>query len=243
MDTSIGAFSTITSDQVISSVKMNLRIETSDDDMFFDRLVNEGVRHLDALSIFVKKECKLKVNDRKAKLPNGFHKLIGLRGACNQQWTNLIYVDSAFLNSCGCDCDDDASISSLSGSFQIQNGYIYITNTRNLVNPNTLSDDDCDCADDLEWLSIAYWGLNVDEYGVFVVREDYERALVAYCCWKYCQQNFDKYPNNLAKDYEAEWKAQKRWVKSSDVVEKFRLTKREFASIMNSIVKAKVWEM
>jgi len=244
----VGTFGTITSDQVISSAKMQLGIEVSDSDLFFDRLVNEGVRHLDSLSIFVHKECQLKVTDYKAKLPNGFHNLIALRVSVNNSYTNITYVDMPFMQMYGCGVNGP-QIYPYVNTCQIQNGYIVFHG--GVIAPSGyLTSDGKQIADPgmkvlqpIDYVHIAYWGLNIDKYGYLIIRDDYERALVAYCCWKYCQQNFEKYPNNLCNDYKMEWMAQKKWIKSNDVSEDFRLRKREMASVMNAIIKAKTWNI
>lgn len=229
-----GYYNTITLNQVISSVRAQLRIDTSDDDIWIEKLVNEGVRHLDGLSIFVKSFACLTVEDSRAKLPHGYHSLIGIRFKqpdientdgtiiTSQNYFGVTYVDLSFIQS-----STSTNNVAVSSSYQIIGGCIQFNNT----------------IEDGAKIQLAYWGLNVDNDGLFVVYEDYERALTAYACWKYCLQNYDKYPNNLYSTYMLEWKAQKKWIKSNDVRDHFQKNKRAMASTMNAIINAKTWEV
>ena len=97
-----GLYNTVSIQQIISSAKMNLRIESSDDDIFFVRLANEGARHFDSLDTFIKRNCRLTINDGKAKLPNGFVQLLALRPCGSfEVGAGLVYVDQPWLNSNG----------------------------------------------------------------------------------------------------------------------------------------------
>lgn len=230
-----GYYNTITTNQIISSIKMQMKIETSDEDINLERIVNEGVRHLDSLSIFVKSFCCLTVTNSRAKLPHGYHSLIGLRfkqADSYDAYGNLIpgfgyigitYVDKAFLSTASLANNDVQSFT----NYQINGGCIHFNN---------------EVADD-STIQLAYWGLNVDEDGLFVVYEDYERALVAYGCWKYCLQNHNSYPMNITQTYMNEWKAQKKWIKSNDVRDHFRNNKRDMAATMNAVINAKTWDV
>lgn len=214
-----GSASYITVDQVISSIRLQMRLETSDEDVWLEKLIFEGVRHLDAMSIFVKSFSKLTVSDRRAKLPQGYHSLIGLRIGC----LKMTYVDKPFLDNCGCDALNDIT----TNGYQIVNGCIHFE----------------DEIDEGTEVVIAYWGLNVDRDGLFLIHEDHERALTNYACWMYCLQNHTVYPANLAATYMGVWKAQKKWVKSNDVRDHFRKNKREMASTMRAIINAKTWDV
>jgi hypothetical protein len=219
---SVGFFSTTSLDQFVSGAKLQLKIESSDSDIWFIKLANEAIRHLDCYDIFVKKTCSISVINRKAKLPSGFQRLIGLRFGTTNVCSDLVYVDLPFINDCGCSVIS-LNVIPLNGIFQLQDGFIFFHG-----DTSSLTD-----------VTIAYFGLNVDDTGLMKAYEDYERAVIGYICWKYALQNFDKYPANVKEDYHREWQAQKKWVKSTSAQNEARRTKAQLTQIMNSIISDK----
>src|ERR1035437_892624 len=96
-----GSVATISLMQCVTSAKLQLKIEVSDDDIFLERLANEAVRHLDALSTFRKHTVLLEVEENRVKLPPGYQSLIGIRMGTGQNTGTAIYVDMPFLTSIG----------------------------------------------------------------------------------------------------------------------------------------------
>ena len=217
----------------VNIAKGYLKITTTDEDISLERSANEAIQHLDILSILVKKQCTLTVSDHKAKLPAGYAKLIGIRASSGQNYSQLVYVDLPFLNNCGANTIG-SNIVSINGVYQIQGGYIHITN-----NPNILDEDNESIP--LTEITLAYWGLNVDENGLMIGLESYERAIVAYICYKYTLQNFDQFNQYVIESYQSEWKAQKAYLKSKEQQDQFNNTKRQVAASMNSWISSKVW--
>ena len=54
---------TITLSAIVAASKIALKIESSDQDVFFEYLANEAVRHLDSLSVFTKQLCTIDIID------------------------------------------------------------------------------------------------------------------------------------------------------------------------------------
>lgn len=226
----------VTNDQIIASAKMQLKIETTDDDIWFSKLVNEGVRHLDCLTIFKKKVKVLSVNNNMAELPCGFFQMIALRTGSGTNCSNAIYADLPFLYECGC-APGLVNVQTNQNVYEIQGEHIVFHPVPVSYDPDTGTFSE---GVPITSCTIAYFGLNQED-GLFEIFEHYERALTAYVCWKYCQQNFERYPVNLRNEYMAEWQAQKKWVKSVDYFNNFRNTKRQIAEQVNAVLVDKVW--
>ncbi len=190
---------------IISSAKMELNIDNMDNDLYFLKLANEGIRQLDCLSIFTK-QCKvLPICDNKVKLPCGFNQFIGLyysdldgRSINN----GLLYFDTSLLNQNNIAYPQNGYFVNYNGSFQIVGDYI--------IFGSSVQHDS---------VSLIYFGLNVDEDGFMKVYDYYERALTAYICYKYARQNFKEYGQYIIEDFKKEWTAQKNYVKGCDAVD------------------------
>jgi len=129
----------------------------------------------------------------------------------------LLYADTAFLKTCGCDCNDDWN--EFDDTFQISNGYIYL---RTNVEATTVK--------------LAYMGLNVDSEGNMVVYEDFERGLMSYASWMFAVAYYDIIPQGIAESYARTWKAQKAWLKGAAQKENFEENKREIQNIFKSLL-------
>ena len=246
---SSGAYSTISMEQVISSVKMNLRIESGDDDLYIFRFANEGARHFDSLDTFIKRNCTLDINDGKAKLPNGFHQLLAMRPHGTFQDSNLIYVDQPWLTGQGINSN---GYFNGAGAFQINDGYIYFTLGTMADNHgvNATGDYPIDIFGNpvmdttplilASSIEIAFIGMNVDDNGFIRVYSDMERGLIAYISYKYVITSTPgKFSPMQIADAKQEWIAQKHWYKSKVVQDKFRNTKRQVASLANAYIANK----
>ncbi len=217
-------FDTITIDEIIASTKMQLRItDTTTSDDYFELMANEALRHLNCLSLFKKRQCTMDIVDLKSKLPKGFQRILGLRFSStnvsgNENCYNLVYIDRKFLNSCGCDTSA-FNLANYVDSFQMQHGYIYYNSDIGATEA-----------------TLAFMGLNLDEYGRLIVYEDYERAIRAYLCWMFTQAYPEDFKEATTERYGRTWKAQKAFLKGEDVQEDFRQNKYEIGKIFNGLL-------
>lgn len=217
-------FGTITIEEVLASTKTRLQIRTTDSDIFLLDQINEGVRHLDALSVFTQQQCVIEIEDNKSKLPCGFWQLISLRFGEGNTCQEMIYADLDWLSNCGCDVNQINNFTWYTSTFQISDGYIFY----HQLPADTTS------------ATISFMGLNVDSLGRGIIYEDYRRALVSYACYIYCLQNMDENKYRSQMDIHRQtWEAQKRWIKSNDVYNQFHNEKHQIRSIMNSWVADK----
>lgn len=60
---------------------------------------------------------------------------------------------------------------------------------------------------------VRYKGLAVDDQKQLILKDSWERMLVAYCCWKYTLRYSEKYSFNVIQSYEMEFKLQKKSAK------------------------------
>lgn len=66
-----------------------------------------------------------------------------------------------------------------------------------------------DLIDDETEVFIKYRGLSVDDNGDVIIPEKWERAIVAYLCWKFGQRHPDRVPRDLREEYRREFVSQK----------------------------------
>ncbi len=250
-----GDYNHISIDQIVASAKMRLRIgDSGEDDIFLERYANEGARHFDSLSTFVKRQCDLELVNGKAKLPNGFYQMLAV-GSCDAVtgFVNYWYVDQPFLETCGVDMQ--GNFIAAGGLFQIQDGYIYVTVGANYSNNHGTSvlgtsgsttTNASSVASGPVFITnnikIAFIGMNVDDNGMMVVYSDMERGLVAYCVWMYMLDSpAGKYTPQQISANEQIWINQKKWYKSIQFQNNFRNNKRAIASVTNAWISKKDW--
>lgn len=247
------SYGQISVSDVIARAKMQLGLSgTTDNDIWFETLANEAARHLDCLSVTVKRTCKIDIDGSTVCLPKGFKQFVAFRFLDNTdvdngtttltslttttQLTgnivigstngialanNSVYADLKFLGSCGASSNGWYDYYNL---FEIQNGMMYFHGTP-VYTQGLLS----------------FMGFNVDSNGMMLIYEDYERAMWNYICWMFCLQNFDRYPANLREEYRMTWTSQKAWLKSEEVVQHFKDTKRQVSEWANTLVSDKNW--
>jgi hypothetical protein len=215
---------TISVDEVIARTKMQLKLSDTSNDDFIEVLINEGLKHLDTLSITRKFQKCLCIENGKAKLPCNFVKLLGIR----YKTTNYdgkpinvspVYIDKNFLRSCNVPDSTLEVYDSLDDSFQINGGYIYFSSLT-----------------EVQEAEIAYLGSNVDENDRMVFYEDYERALKAYACYQFTLAFIENYNQYVVEMYKREWVAQKNWVRGKDAVDEFNKTKFQMGKIFNALL-------
>ncbi len=243
-----GDYSHITLSQIVSSAKQRLRIESSDEDIFLERYANEGARHFDSLSTFVKRDCEIEIVNGKGRLPNGFYQMLSLTDCSGN---GPIYVDMPFLQGCNLPLQNNW-IDGV-GSYQIQDGWIYFTTSNDyssnhgVFNPATPPPANATNVANgpvslTTHMRISFVGLNVDNDGMMVVYSDMERGLVAYCVWMYMLDSpAGKYTAQQIQANEQIWINQKAWYKGIQFQNNFRNTRRSVASIANAWLVQKNW--
>lgn len=214
---------TIPVTEVAIRTKAQLRIFDSAQDDFLQMLIYEGLRHVDALPMLIKKNCKICVSDGKAKLPCDFYKLLAIRGVSlgvvgNQNlYTDRVYVDRNFLRDEGVECGDE--VQDYSSAFQINGGYIYLGYG----------------GEETEEIHLAYLGLNEDADGNLLIYEDYERALTNYACYMFMMAFNENYNQYLIDRHNRTWVAQKNWLRGEAARLDFEKTKYQIRLTFNAI--------
>ncbi len=237
-----GNYDVISLSAIVASAKIRLKIETTDGDNFLELMANEAIRHLDALSIFTKQICKIQITDNRSELPCGFNKLIGLRVSSptlnGDTCHSLIYANLPFLTECGCDADNQWFVSGF-GAFEIADGQIWyhsIASSYQYIDSSGVTQTVYTTPTEA---TIAFTGLNVNEQGEMICYARYERAIAAYLCYRYAEQNFNEYPAAIREGFKEEWKAQKKWIKSTDFQDNFRMERPQIAAVVNSLISDK----
>jgi len=207
MNNENGSFEYITSAYVVAGAKMNLGIKHStEDDLYLEDMLNEGVKQLRNLQTFVPAIATLPIEGGKAKLPLGFVRFnkgdfpirfVESNGQIDTSTSiftapvfgnNSFFTDSPFA--------DFAGYLPYTGAVNLSNGYLWLEGTI----PN-------------QFLKIAYLSVNVDEAGNILIPAIAERALKAYMCWKYSSVYFKNYPQDIRIGWEREWKFGKKHLK------------------------------
>lgn len=200
-------------DQVLAAVKGDLGImnETIYDSSI-ERWINDGVRHVDACDLFVKKNVFVTIDCGKGKLPMGFRGLLGFRFSQNTLITEsdgttrtdvscfeIMYYNYSFFSECGC--------SPPSGSrSHLQTAEII----GNVIHFHNLPDG-------VDQIEMAYIGIPLSNECLFLIPPDYERGLSAYARSKWYEANPEVKGTTLSlqfkRDSQKEWAAQKAWLK------------------------------
>ena len=81
-------------------------------------------------------------------------------------------------------------------TFQVNDGLLYFSPAANVTE-----------------IKIAYTAVRTDENGYWIIPENYERTLVAYCKWKYSQTFFREYTQDIRSEYRQEWVTGRRNLK------------------------------
>ncbi len=230
----IGKLEQITEEDVISAAKFKLRkTETTNFDDYFSFLIQEGARHLGALSLFKKQQCELEIIDGKTELPKGFYRMIGLRFFRNHPAPPIVdgqpfllthgclpmlYVDRPFLHSCGCNTVM-GGVSPFIGTFQIIGNFIHYNSSVRETH-----------------VTISYLGFNLNKEGRMIIYADYERALTAYCCYNFALSYSEEFKEATIERWHQEWLAQKNWVKGLDASHDFQQRKAEVQEIFSALL-------
>jgi hypothetical protein len=220
----------ITLADCVARAKMQLGLaSTTDNDIWFEVLADEAAKHLNCLSIYVKKQCNIEIENGKAKLPCGFGRLVGMR-FCDTDSGNFlegIYADMKFLTlDCSCTGEELNGYLPYNSLFEIIDDYIHF-------HTEPASDN----------ATLAYIGLNVDDNGMLIIYEKYERAIWNYICSMYADQNPEKVPSRTAMKYHEVWKSQKAWLKGEDVKDNYIDTKRQVREWSKALVADKNWTL
>jgi hypothetical protein len=220
----------ITLGDCVSRAKMQLGLaSTSDNDIWFETLADEAAKHLQCLSIYVKKQCNVEIENGKFKLPCGFGRFIGMRfcDSDNGAFLEGIYADLKFLTlDCGCSGEEVSNFSNYNTLFEIIDDYAHF-------HTSPPSDN----------ATISYIGLNVNDDGMLIVYEKYERAIWNYICTNYADQNPEKIPGRTAAKYHETWKSQKAWLKGEDTKDNFEQTKKQIREWVKGLVVDKNWTL
>lgn len=215
---------TIPIDDVIARTRMQLRLSDTSQDDFLEVLINEGLKHLDTLSLTTKKQKCICVEGGKAKLPCGFVRLLGIKYKATRYDgkpidVTPVYIDKNFLRSCGVEEDALGIYDDFYNSFQINGDFIYFSS-----------------AGQFDEVEIAYLGYHTDDKDRLLVKEMYERALTAYACYNYAMAYIENYNQYAIEKYSAVWKAQKQWIRGKDAREDFENTKFQMGKIFNALL-------
>lgn len=230
-------YSEITVDEVVARAKMQLRLtSTNEHDLFLEALAYEALDSLNALSQLIKKQCEITFTNNTSKLPKDFIKLLLLRiNKCecndtndpinNQLFNNCsvaLYVDTKFLNSCGCDSLGLNNLTPFGRGFQINNGFIHFNFSSDLT--------------EIQTATLAYMGVNTDKDGKSLIYQKYERAISAYLCFKFTlawAENFNQY---IIDKYNQEWVNQRSKIIGQDVANDFQNNKMEINKYFSSLL-------
>lgn len=218
-----GYTSTVTADQIISSVQADLGLlDNNFYSILLEKWIYEGVRHLCSNQLFIKTATSLEVTNNRASLPPDFRRLIALRYNGEVELTRgdgtietvnrcfpLTYVDLPFIEQCGCDND----VLGFGGrnylaSYQIVGNEIIFR--QNVVDGSEVQ--------------LSYLGFNIDSNCMLQILSDWERALSAYTRYKFHQcypEVKGKFAPMLMQEAKNEWLAQKRWCKSLATTQEF----------------------
>lgn len=216
-------FEEISVEEVIARAKAQLRImNTSEFDDFLEMLIFEGLGSLDNLLQLVKKQCDIEVCSQVAKFPDDFVKLLAVRMSDGQDNGTVVYTDTNFLKNCYVDFSGNKNVFSLNEGFQIVKNFLHFNSDTNISK-----------------ITIAYLGVNTDEYGRAMIYSKYERALMAYACYMYALAYAEKFNQYIIEEYKNTWKNQRSKIIGENAMFDFQNDKREICNLMTALLIAR----
>jgi len=227
MSNTTGYNSTISIDQVISSVQADLGIMGDNSySIVIEKWINEAIRHTGTNQLFVKRPAILTLQDGRACLPVGFRKLLGIRakapytittpGGTEEQrirYLPMLYLDTPFLNECGVTVTETNEQHGL--------GYRNYLSSFQIVGNDIVANG---AIPDGTEIQISYLGFSVDEDCMLIIHSDFERALSAYARYKFWTAFPERKPQfsmTLMQDAKREWINQKKWLKGLATSQEF----------------------
>jgi len=224
-------------DQILNRTKMRLLLtQTTHADAYLEKLINEAAtHHIGGLDNFVVSCETLDIDCLKARLPINAVDLIcysfpdatGCSGCCidcmnphNPNATcscpNWFVADRNILTEF---CGSGVSAGLSSNFFDVQNGYI--------VFPSSVTQPT---------VKVWYRGLNIDEDGIAILDESWERGLSAYAAWQYAIAHFKSYASEQRKLWQMEWTAQRERIRGLALQRDAILHKPEVSAIARAIL-------
>lgn len=228
-------------DSVIDSAKFRLGLrDTSMADLDLERLINEGAMHIDSVDTYIISCTTLDVECSRAELPEGFIEMICMKlpnsSSCSGCCQNIVFDPVVDQNpssiTCTCPmyfvanrnvltefCGLGASCGFIGNGYDIQNGYV--------VFPSNFT---------ATQVQIWYRTYNMDDNGIMVLDEYWQRGLSAYAAYQYAMsgQNFKLYPQ--ASQWQQEWNAQLNKIRGKSAQRDHRQHKASFAAIARAIL-------
>jgi len=173
----------ITQEQVLASVKQELRMSNTDHDVYLMELIDRGVRRIGTTETYTLRCGHVTVEDNRFCLPKEAKSLVALR--LNNCLTEIAWINQVFFSSCGCTCQSSCGIGNIFSCITQNGRYIYFGNT---------------VADGTEY-EISYLAVNRDCDGLMIVNEEMEQAVIDYACWKFSNM----FPEVYTRDQKADW--------------------------------------
>lgn len=230
-------------DSVIDSAKFRLGLrDTSMADADLERLINEGAMHIDSVDTYAISCVTLEVDCGRALLPEGFVEVICLQivgqsscsGCCESINFNPEIDQNPTSIACTCPqffvanrnvltefCGMGASCGSPSNVFDVQGGYLVFSSN---FKPTEIK----------MW----YRTYNMDDDGIMVLDEYWQRGLSAYAAYMYAMagQNMKAYMPQQVTMWQQEWTAQVNKIRGKSAQRDHRQHKATFASIARAIL-------
>lgn len=228
-------------DSVIDATKFRLGLrDTSLADADLERLINEGAMHLDANETYIVSCETLDVDCHKAKLPEGFLELICIKpegdscsGSCGCNYNFNPVTDQNPTNIvCNCStyytidrnvltefCGQGYNCGSGMNVFDVQNGYLVFSSSFTATS-----------------VKIWFRSYNMDENGLMVLDEYWQRGLSAYAAYQYAMSGMNAKMYPQAQMWYREWVAQLNKIRGKSAQRDHRQHKGIFAAIARAIL-------
>lgn len=233
-------------EQVITRTKFRLRLSNGENDSYLEKLIDEGARHLGSMNAYKVSCAELDIECTRAQLPPFFEEFIAGRfpsgGGCSCGCTGVTITNGQpeptslnVLNNNGCSCPvwyvNPNVMTNWSGSGGRRGNfgqYFDIDIANQVIQfPSTIT---------ATQVKIWYKSANVDDNGLMVINEFWERGLSAYAAMQFGTDYPERYLPEQRARWSAEWVAQRNKIVSKEVKDRFRLDKGAIQNIMNAIV-------
>jgi hypothetical protein len=171
------------SDAIYQAKQMLLKMDTVVEDDILEIFAWQAVRETKALSSFITEVREFEICNGEVQLPKYLFRFLWFRPCCSAEFlaeqeeneNNVptsggwyyLYVDTPWLNSCGCDVATNGNFSNLPGVIRINNDKLVFNGTRDY---------------NFDRVQIAGIYYNTDENGVFVLYDHHVPNIVYRIC-------------------------------------------------------------
>lgn len=205
-----GNYTFVSTDLAIELAKMMLQLEnTSEFDDDIEKWVNVRLMSMGGVDQFKIQQKTIDVIDGIAPLPNGVNRILALRFCSDDGIAyGVHYVDSDYLNVCGCE---------VIGGYSYGGLFTIVGSNIKFISPGETPDK----------VRVAYKGYVTDGDGLIMIKDYMAWGLACFAAYNIALTHKEKYTQVQLAEYKRNYISQGNMITSRQAVEKFMLSDLE----------------